>query len=113
MATLIAQFDPIAVDGGTVYSAQACGTRRQDGLWEGWLAFFDAAGRAWRTGRETVQPNRAALEYWASGLTVVYLEGGFDRAAPASPAEAVTSHADHADVHAGTDGDSGDAFRAG
>lgn len=94
MATLIAQFGSIMADGGTVYSVQACGVQREDGLWEGWLAFFDAAGRAWRTGRETVQPNRAALEYWASGLTAVYLEGAFGRAMRASPEDAVTRYAD-------------------
>lgn len=93
MATLIAQFGPIVADGGTVYSVQACGIQREDGLWEGWLAFFDAAGRARRTGRETVQPDRAALQYWASGLTPIYLQGGFRRAEPALPLAAVTSHA--------------------
>jgi Domain of unknown function (DUF4398) len=25
---------------GRIYSAQACGLQREDGLWEGWLAFF-------------------------------------------------------------------------
>ena len=33
-----------------------------------------------RTGRETTQPNLADLEYWASGLTPVYLEGALSRA---------------------------------
>jgi hypothetical protein len=33
-----------------------------------------------RTGRETTQPNRPDLLYWATGLTAVYLEGALDRA---------------------------------
>jgi hypothetical protein len=32
------------------------------------------------TDRETSQPNRAALEYWADGLEPVYLEGALARA---------------------------------
>ena len=34
----------------------------------------------WLTGRETTQPDRGALEYWASGLEPLYFEGAFDRA---------------------------------
>jgi hypothetical protein len=33
-----------------------------------------------RTARETTQPNRTDLLYWASGLTAVYLEGALTRA---------------------------------
>jgi hypothetical protein len=33
-----------------------------------------------RSSRETTQPNRADLEYWATGLTEVYLEGSLRRA---------------------------------
>ena len=33
-----------------------------------------------RTGRETTQPDRRALEYWASGLEPLYFEGAFERA---------------------------------
>ncbi|MGH7387870.1 MAG: hypothetical protein ACREM3_00190 [Candidatus Rokuibacteriota bacterium] len=90
MTTLVTQFPPIEAGDGRVYSVQACGVHRHDGLWEGWLAFFDAHGGAWRTGRETVQPSQAALEYWASGLTPVYLDGALSRAAPVAPAVAVT-----------------------
>jgi hypothetical protein len=38
-------------------------------------------GPALRTGRETTQPNRDAVAYWASGLEPVYFEGAFVRAA--------------------------------
>jgi hypothetical protein len=33
-----------------------------------------------RSSRETSQPNLADLEYWATGLTPIYLEGALDRA---------------------------------
>ena len=33
-----------------------------------------------RSGRETTQPNRVDTEYWATGLTEVYLEGALERA---------------------------------
>jgi hypothetical protein len=32
------------------------------------------------TGVETTQPNAEALEYWASGLEQIYLEGALKRA---------------------------------
>ena len=32
------------------------------------------------TGRETTQPNRTDTEYWATGLSEVYLEGALQRA---------------------------------
>ena len=37
-------------------------------------------GRPLRSSRETTQPNRTDAEYWASGLTAVYLEGALERA---------------------------------
>ena len=41
---------------------------------------FPIAVAAVRSGRETTQPNLADLEYWATGLTPVYLEGALKRA---------------------------------
>lgn len=93
MAVLVAQLTPIEGDDGHVYAVQACGAEREDGLWEGWLAFFDAYGGAWHTERETVQPTLAALEHWATGLTPTYLEGAFNRAVPADPRDAVADYA--------------------
>jgi hypothetical protein len=64
------------------YVAQAWGEQRDDGLWEGWLAFVPDDGTpVIASGRETTQPNLADLEYWATGLTPVYLEGALERAA--------------------------------
>jgi len=94
MPTLIAQLEPFDGPDGRAYSAQVCGLPRPDGMWEGWLAFFDAGGRAWHTGRETVQPHRGALAYWASGLTPTYLDGALGRAVAAEPEVAVSGHAD-------------------
>jgi hypothetical protein len=67
--------------GGTRYRVSAEGEPRADGRWEGWLAFQPLpSGTPLRTGRETTQPDRVELEYWASGLEPVYLEGALDRA---------------------------------
>jgi hypothetical protein len=82
MAEVLAQF-PLTVMGrnGVRYSAQACGARRDDGLWEGWIEFAPLGdGTPIRSGRETTQPNRADAAYWANGLTPVYLEGALERA---------------------------------
>ena len=65
---------------GRDYSAQACGGIADDGLWEGWIEFADVGGLPMRTPRETEQPNRDDLAYWATGLTQVYLEGALGRA---------------------------------
>jgi hypothetical protein len=70
----------IVADDGTAYHAQASGGLVDDGLWEGWIEFISDQGTALRTPRETEQPNRDALVYWAEGLTVTYLEGALSRA---------------------------------
>jgi hypothetical protein len=63
-----------------IYTARACGRARPDKLWEGWLEFIPQNGAsAIRTGRETTQPNRDDLAYWAQGLTSSYIEGALDR----------------------------------
>jgi hypothetical protein len=64
---------------GCEYQPQACGVVGPDGLWQGWIEFLTEAG-AVRTERETSQPNRADLMYWAQGLTRTYLEGALARA---------------------------------
>ena len=66
---------------GVRYQAQVHGQQRRDGTWEGWIAFVPrpGAGSILRTARETTQPNRQALIYWASGLESVYYDGAFAR----------------------------------
>jgi len=35
-----------------------------------------------RTERDTVQATRAVVEYWASGVTSIYLQGALNRSRP-------------------------------
>jgi hypothetical protein len=89
MAEVVHVFDdPVLVDGG-LYTAQvAC---RQDGhIWEGWIEFVARDGAPpLRTPRETTQPDRAAITYWATGLSRTYLEGAIARALTPPPSRIV------------------------
>ena len=82
MAEVILQFGPPLTDEfGVTYVVKVCGRAAEDGLWEGWIEFDPQnGGTSLRTPRETEQPNRVDLEYWATGLTVTYLEGALERA---------------------------------
>ena len=86
MAEVVHVFDdPVLLDGAP-FIAQVVG--RPDGhIWEGWIEFAAQDGsEALRTPRETTQPDRAALVYWATGLSGTYLEGALSRALnPPSP----------------------------
>jgi hypothetical protein len=65
---------------GTRYEARACGSEMPGGHWQGWVEFVPiGGGPPVRSGRETTQPNRKDTEYWATGLTPVYLEGALQR----------------------------------
>jgi hypothetical protein len=80
---LVHQFThQLADKDGAQYSISAFGESRSDGTWEGWIEFhpMDSTQPKLRTERETTQPNKAALEYWATGLEAVYFEGAFSRA---------------------------------
>ena len=80
MAEVLVRFtERIAADDGISYLPQACGGVADDGLWEGWIEFVSPT-RTLRSPRETEQPNRDALVYWAEGLTFAYLEGALARA---------------------------------
>jgi hypothetical protein len=98
MAETLVQFDaPLFLGSDGPYFAQACGRRSGDGLWEGWIEFTRPSDhKALRTGRETTQPNREDLVYWATGLRPVYLEGALERTvakAPNPPIEALPAPA--------------------
>ena len=81
MAELIQTYAETVRDlDGEEYTVHAYGEEREDGNWEGWLEFHPSLGAVVRTNRETTQPNREALAYWASGLEPVYLDGAFARA---------------------------------
>ena len=66
----------------TTYIVRSYGEERLDGTWIGWLEFqpTDLSKLTLRTDQETSQPNRTAVEYWATGLEPVYFEGAFERA---------------------------------
>jgi len=73
--------EPIASTDGEEYIARACGGEDERGHWQGWLEFTPTSGGATvRSGRETTQPNRTDTQYWATGLSRVYLEGAIKRA---------------------------------
>ena len=83
MAEFVQEFSThIAGGDGTRYAARVYAEERADGTWTGWLEFHPAAGggASLKTEQETSQPNRMTIEYWASGLEPVYLEGAFVRA---------------------------------
>ena len=67
---------------GTAYLVRSYGEERADGTWTAWLEFhpIDPTQPSLKTGQETSQPNRTAVEYWATGLEPVYFEGAFERA---------------------------------
>ena len=81
MAEAIHVYQTPLSHGGCEWTVEAWGEGREDGRWEGWLVFVPAdGGPPLSTARETTQSNRHALEYWATGLAPIYLEGAFTRA---------------------------------
>ena len=74
----------VTADDGARYRARVYGEQRREGTWSGWIEFVPADGEraaaTLRTGQETSQPDRKAVEYWAGGLEPVYLEGALTRA---------------------------------
>jgi hypothetical protein len=88
VAETLLQFPrPISTSGGQRYEARACGAPMDSGgLWQGWIEFIPVdGGEPLRSPRETTQPNRTDTEYWATGLTDVYLEGALRRAIDGPP----------------------------
>jgi hypothetical protein len=85
MAEILLEFDDVfqGLDGRS-YVARVCGRGREDGLWEGWIEFV-ASDNIVRTGRETTQPSRDTLVYWATGLTAGYLDGALLRTLRPTP----------------------------
>jgi hypothetical protein len=81
MAEVLVRFDAVlTAPDGRQFTPQACG-RPAGNVWEGWIEFAPVAGGPpVRTPRETEQPNRNDLLYWAQGLTRVYLDGALSRA---------------------------------
>jgi hypothetical protein len=66
---------------GRSHVALVIGEQRDDGRWIGRIRFTPTDGSdPVETDRETTQPNRDDLAYWATGLTYFYLEGALARA---------------------------------
>jgi hypothetical protein len=79
--TLVAFTTVVTSEHGRQFEPRACGGLTDDGLYEGWIEFVPIGdGEPVRTPRETLQPNRADLVYWATGLTQTYLDGALSRA---------------------------------
>jgi hypothetical protein len=85
MAEVLLEFEG-RFDGpdGRAYEARVCGREREDGSWEGWIEFV-APDHVVATGRETTQPRRELLHYWATGLTAAYLDGALLRTLRPAP----------------------------
>jgi len=85
--TFVVMDTPVRAADNHAYAAHVCGRETDAGRWEGWIEVHpDGGGAPVRTPRETTQPKRSALEYWATGLTATYLEGALERALRPSPA---------------------------
>ena len=83
MAELLQEYTTVVIaPDETTYSVRSYGEERADGTWTGWIEFKpdDASKPTLLTDQETSQPNRVAVEYWATGLEPVYFEGAFERA---------------------------------
>ena len=83
MAEVLVEYDTVLESAEGRWAPRACTRIADDGLWEGWIEFLpigDGVRGPIRSGRETEQPNREGVLYWASGLTHVYLEGALARA---------------------------------
>jgi hypothetical protein len=79
MAEVIHVVDTPILLNGIPYRAQVVG-RPEGHIWEGWIEFVSSDGTdALRTRRETTQPDREALVYWATGISGTYLEGALAR----------------------------------
>lgn len=82
MAEVLLEYpEAITSEDGKNYAARACGSEMPDGKWQGWIEFVPLGeGEPVRSSRETTQPNRRDTEYWATGLSYVYLQGALRRA---------------------------------
>ena len=79
---LLQQYHPIRGGAGReAFVPHAFARRRPRGMWEAWLLFLSVdSNRAVITARETTQPRREHVLYWAQGLGSIYLRGALDRA---------------------------------
>jgi hypothetical protein len=86
MVVLVQFENAVTGKDGRAYIARVCGRKAATNIWEGWIEFDPGPGApVLRTPRESTQPNRSVLEYWATGLTEAYLEGALERAMAPEP----------------------------
>lgn len=90
MAEELIEFENTVEDeAGKSWVAVVMGAERDDGQWIGWIRFDPVdGGEPLTSDRETTQPNRQDLHYWATGLTYFYLEGALHRARRRAAGEA-------------------------
>ena len=90
MAETLVDFQtPVVSSDGLTFTARAVAAEVPGGNWQGWIEFTPVGGgETLCSPRETTQPKRSDIVYWATGLTGVYLEGALARAAksPIRPA---------------------------
>lgn len=82
MSEVLIEYDTVlTAEDGSRWVARSCGRAHPDHGWEGWVEFIplDTALLPMRSRRESTQPSRDSLQYWATGLTPVYLKGALDR----------------------------------
>jgi hypothetical protein len=83
MAEVLIEYDATVVDrDGSRWAARACGRFGEQKMWEGWIEFvpLDPKRSPLRSPRESTQPSREDLLYWATGLTSTCLKGALSRA---------------------------------
>jgi hypothetical protein len=83
MSEVLMEYDPIVSEtDGSRWKPRACGRRGEGHMWDGWIEFVpvDKASSPVRSRRESTQPSRESLVYWATGLTPIYLKGALERA---------------------------------
>lgn len=80
MAEVLHDYGLVRSTDGAVYRVRACGSEMDESRWQGWLEFEPiVGGETMRSARETTQPNRTDLVYWATGVSSVYIEGSLNR----------------------------------
>ena len=82
MAEVLVSFEHPVRDELGEYHPRAVGRQAEDGMWEGWIEFtpIDGSTEVLVTSVESRQPEYEHLQYWATGLTPVFLEGALQRA---------------------------------
>lgn len=92
---------PTAGPGGEWHVVRAYADQQPGGLWEGWFVFFPlSGGRPVASDRETTQSKREDVDYWAGGITPVYLEGALLRALDRLPEARLARHIARAELEA-------------